>query len=317
MQLLLRLGLVRFQFLVFQMIPDLLIGIPIGRVRWQVKHVQTRLGRDEGCRLVRCVWTRLIHYNDNVPAFVMPKQLLKKVNYLSRCDPLLVQREDQITALRDCRHCGHAATRPRYARFGRLRPRSPRLSKKRRQRHVGFVLTIENGPLFLDGFTDFGQHAADPFLSLPLIELKVLAFRLLVGQADLSQSPPNCIGGDSCMVAIVKHLVQAPHRPKTRIVAKVGRWFQDNPPPVLLRPTRQLARPPRYWLALESALVVRGIESRQPAMDRDAIDPVRFRDIHDRHTFVNRLHGADANLKGRVACTCTFHGAGVIGDIQL
>jgi len=75
-----RLGLMGFQFLVLQVVPDLFVRIPVGRVFRQVEHMKARLLSDEGSGFLRGVRWRLIHDDNQVAARVMSQHLLEKVD---------------------------------------------------------------------------------------------------------------------------------------------------------------------------------------------------------------------------------------------
>lgn len=102
----------------FQMVPHLFIGVPVGRVFRQVKDMQTRLALDERLRLLRDMRRRLIHHHDQVAATVMPQHLLQKLNHLGRGDPLIVQPEDQLPAAGDGRQSRDAPRLPVTRCFG-------------------------------------------------------------------------------------------------------------------------------------------------------------------------------------------------------
>jgi hypothetical protein len=65
--------------MVLQIIPDFLVGIPIGRIRGQIKHMQPRSTFDEGLRHLRRVRPGLVHHEDDVSARLLTQQLLKEI----------------------------------------------------------------------------------------------------------------------------------------------------------------------------------------------------------------------------------------------
>jgi len=93
-----------FEFLMFQMVPDFLVWVPVWGIRWQVENMETLLTLDETSRFLGSMRRRFIHDDNKVPASVMSKELFKKCNYVIRGDPFLEQAKDKLTALGNGRH---------------------------------------------------------------------------------------------------------------------------------------------------------------------------------------------------------------------
>ena len=109
-----------FEFLVFQMIPQLFVRIPIRGVLGQMENMQSALAVDEGNGLLGRMRWGLIHDNNQMAMFVVTQHLGKKVDYLCGGDAFFVEPKDKPPTTGDCRHGGNAASQSRYRLFWRL-----------------------------------------------------------------------------------------------------------------------------------------------------------------------------------------------------
>ena len=68
--------------LVFQMVPDIFVGIPVWRVFWQMKNVKSSLTINEGCGFLGRVRRVLIHGDGKMAVAIMHKHLIEECNDL-------------------------------------------------------------------------------------------------------------------------------------------------------------------------------------------------------------------------------------------
>jgi hypothetical protein len=122
----------------------------------------------------------VVHHNDHMTCLMVSQKLIEEVNHLRRCNPLLMQDEEQASLRIDGRQRGHATAFPCDVFLGSLPARCPRLGQERRERDVAFVLKIQQRPVFLDRLADLGHLIAEPCFTLFVVLLKVLSLRLRV-----------------------------------------------------------------------------------------------------------------------------------------
>src|SRR6516165_11479520 len=119
------------EFLMLQMIPDLLIRVPVRGILGQMEHVQPGPAGNVVHRLVRDVRWSLIHNNDQVPLAVMLQHLPQEADHLLRRDPLFMKLKDQPTTTIDRRHGRYPASLPRDLLTRGLPSGCPSLAEKR------------------------------------------------------------------------------------------------------------------------------------------------------------------------------------------
>ena len=167
------LGLMTAQFLMLEMVPDFLVGVPIRRVFGKVEDVQTRLCTNPYSRLFRCVRWCLIHHNDQMSTRMMSEHLMKELDDFSGSDAFSHQSEQQSSPPTEGRRGSHTGAIAGHLGRGCLPGWRPRLAQKRGQRNVGFILEIEDSAVFPDGPPDLRDLVPQPFLSCRLVDLIV------------------------------------------------------------------------------------------------------------------------------------------------
>lgn len=85
------------QFLMLKVVPNLLVGISIRPVLGKAENVQTRLRTDPCSGLLRRVWWRLIHHNDQVSTRMMAEHLMEELDDFSGSDAFLHESEQQLS----------------------------------------------------------------------------------------------------------------------------------------------------------------------------------------------------------------------------
>ena len=68
---------------VFQVVPDFFVRIPIGRVTGQVEHMQAGLASDPSFRFLGCVRRGFVHHDDQMTTRMVSKHLLKELDHFS------------------------------------------------------------------------------------------------------------------------------------------------------------------------------------------------------------------------------------------
>jgi len=74
--------LMSHQFLVFQVVPHFLVGVPVWRVFWKMENVKSLLAINEGFCFSGCVRWSLIHNDYKMAAAMMHKHLIEEGNDL-------------------------------------------------------------------------------------------------------------------------------------------------------------------------------------------------------------------------------------------
>ena len=85
--------------------------------------MQARSRLDESLCHFRCVRFGLIHHNDNMSTRMLTQQLFQKVDYIHRCNPLVMKPEHQVAFGTDRRQRRELALPPVTGTFRGL-PRS-------------------------------------------------------------------------------------------------------------------------------------------------------------------------------------------------
>lgn len=89
------------QLLVLQVIPDLLIRIPIRGVLREMEDMQTRLTGNPGLGLPGRVRRGLVHDDHQVAARVMFEHLREELDHFLRGDPFFQQAKQKMPATTD------------------------------------------------------------------------------------------------------------------------------------------------------------------------------------------------------------------------
>jgi hypothetical protein len=136
------LGLVALEFLVLEVVPDLLIGILVRRVRRQVEDMKPPLTGDKRRCLLGGMGRSLIHHYHQVPSPMLAEQLPKKLDHFHRGDAFVVQPEQQPALNIDGGHDRHRTTLACNLLLGSLATGRPGFAQQGRQGDAGLVLTI-------------------------------------------------------------------------------------------------------------------------------------------------------------------------------
>jgi len=287
------------EFLMFQMIPDLLIGIPVRGILGQMKHMQPNLAGYIGHRPVRDVGRSLIHNNHQVPLAMMPQHLPQEANHFLRRDPLFVQLKDQPPTTIDRRHRRYPAALARDFLTRRLPTGCPGFAEKRRQGDIRLVLEIEQSLEFPHGLADFRGFDPHPLLTGFLVHLEVLALGLLIGQTGVAQTPPNRVLRERGFILLLNDLMHTANRPQVRLKAKPGCGLENDVPQRRIIEVCQQPRPATAHLSYQ-AILASGSVPNYPAKQRRAINLISRRHLADWQATGHSLNGSDSNLVSRV-----------------
>ena len=156
-----------------------------------MKNMQASLFLNIPHRLLRRVGRCLVHDYHQMPFLMMLQHLPEECDHFLRTDSFLMQFENEPSRSIDGGNRRNPSPLARYLLARRQSTRSPGLSQESSQRNIGFVLKIQQSPVFLHGFADFRSFRRHPFLTGFLVHFKILPFRLLVGQTGIPQSSPD------------------------------------------------------------------------------------------------------------------------------
>ena len=71
-----------FELLVFKVVPNLFVWIPVRRVRRKIEHVESFLAGNETLGFLRCVRRSLVHDDYNVSTAVVGQYLVQEADNL-------------------------------------------------------------------------------------------------------------------------------------------------------------------------------------------------------------------------------------------
>src|SRR6185312_7593350 len=189
--------------------------------------MQASLTGDKGCRLFGRVRGSLLHYYQQVPTRMRPQQLLEKLDHLHGGDPLVVQAEHQPALSVDRRHYGNRSSLARDLLLRCPPADSPSLSQQSRQRNTGFILAVQNRPIFSDRRADLRQSSSQPLLSCYGVCLEVLPRGLLIGQARFLKSANDCSGCHGHRKLLADDLVNPLSGPEISLEAERGSGLEN------------------------------------------------------------------------------------------
>ena len=76
------------QLVMFQVVPNLFVRIPVWRITWKMKHMEALLAVDIRVGLFRCMRRSLIHHHDKVTTGMMLQHLSEEIDYFTRRNAL-------------------------------------------------------------------------------------------------------------------------------------------------------------------------------------------------------------------------------------
>jgi hypothetical protein len=82
------------ELVVFEMIPDLFVGVPVRRVLRKIENVQAILAGDESLGLLGNVRRGLIHDHDKMASKMMAQHLPEELDDLRGGNPFLVEAKE-------------------------------------------------------------------------------------------------------------------------------------------------------------------------------------------------------------------------------
>src|SRR6516164_4830737 len=261
--------------------------------------MQSLLTVNISSRHPRYMRRRLIHHNYQVASAMMPQHLPQEINHLTRGDALFEQPEQQATLTAQRRHGRHTAALAGHANVRRLATKRPRFPQERRQRHVRFVLEVQNSPEFACRSTNPRHFGLHPLFASFLIEFEVASLRFLVREARVSQSSPDGVFRKRDSIMFLNYSAQPTHRPQVRLKTKVRRRFQDDIVQRLHIECRQQTRASAAWAALQSTCSLRE-EPAKPTKKRGSINAVSLGHLPNWLTTPHRSNGARARFQCRV-----------------
>src|SRR5580658_3995532 len=282
------------------MVPDFFIGVPIRRILRQVKHMESRLSLNVGFGCLGNMRRRLIHHNYQMAPRMMPQHLPQKLDHFDRRYPLIVQSENQLASASNRRHSRYPAALAGHALFRRDSAWCPCLAQQCGQRDVGFILKVQNGPVFLDRSANFRQLVLPPCLAFFLRQFEILSLRLLIAQARFMEAAHHRLLRDQHAKLAPNDLDQSRRSPEICLKTKRRRRRHYNRSQRSSVQTGNLARAPWDRSALQSPIPF-GMEARQPAMQGSPVGPIGLRDRRYRHAlFENSSNRPRSNLVSRI-----------------
>ena len=249
----------------------------------------------------------LIHDYHQVPGSMMFQHLPKEGDHFLRTDAFLVQLENKPARAIDGGKRRHSSPLARY-HLTRCQPtRGPRFAQKGGQRHISFILEIQQSLVFLRGFADFWGNGPHPFLTSFLVHFKVLPLRLLIGQAGIPQTPPDGVARNRSLLFFLDDSMQTTNRPQISLKSKGrGRFKNDFPKSLLVKVFKQ-TRSAAYPLSLES-IHAAFTESGRPTKKSCPIYAIGFGNLPYGHATANSFDSSNPNFKGRIlSLVMLFH----------
>src|SRR5262249_1266278 len=152
---------------------------------------------------------------------MMIQHLSEKLDDLDRCDPFLVESEQEVASTTDSRHGRNTSTFASDLNLRCLPAEAPSLAEESCERDVSFVLEVQNSPVFQHCAADPGNFPSSPNVTRVLVKLVVLPLGLLVSEPCFPQSPPYCIARDADAVLILDDRLHARDCPEVSLVSKV------------------------------------------------------------------------------------------------
>src|SRR5271157_3931088 len=137
-----------FEFLVLEVIPHFLVGVPIGRVFWQMEYVEAWLTGNVRLRPLGDMGWRLVHHDNQVTAFVVLKHLRQELDDFLGTDSFVVKSEEKLSSTRNRGHCRHTTALSSHTLFRSLSAGCPGLTQERCQRNVRLILEVEDRFVF-------------------------------------------------------------------------------------------------------------------------------------------------------------------------
>ncbi len=241
----------------------------------------------------------LIHHYDQVPVFVKCQQLSEKMHNFWRGDPFVVQREHQPTSVTQCRHSGNTPSLASHSHPWCVSARRPRLAKKGCQRHVGFILEVQNRLELPYRFANSGHFGSQPLLPSFFVQLKVLPLRLLIRQSRIPQPSPDSVLRESYVKDVLNYLLQSSYSPQICLKLERRSWFEDDRPNVCFREILQQPRPTTARSPTQAFLSV-CIVAGKPAKKSRPINTIGLAHYPNWQSLNNGFYGSSTNLIGRM-----------------
>jgi hypothetical protein len=177
-------GLMRLQFLRFQVTPNALIRIELRRVRREVKQLQPRLAGDKGLDPFGGVSTGLIGNHKELPARVFCQQRFEEVDEHRGIDLLGGNREKQSTLQAQGAHDQHIGSLACHANQRRLTHRGPGPAHRGRQANHRLVFEEEQSALLLGQTLDARPLGGEPLGARLGMLFQRTPFRFLTAELE-------------------------------------------------------------------------------------------------------------------------------------
>src|SRR5262249_21616544 len=215
-----------------------------------------------------------------------------------RTNAFVKQAKQEPALATQCRHCRNTTSFACHGRPRRLPAHRPGLAQEGRQRDVRFLLKIQNSPEFPHYSANLRHFGSQPFLTSLFIDFKVLPLWLLIGQASISQPPPDRVLGYFDLTNILDHLLQTSHRPQVGFIAKIGSRKHDNLTQIVLTQIVQQSWPPAAGSPPQPLLPSCIIPS-QPTKQCRATNIERVSHLANGKASFDSIHCQHTNFKSR------------------